>query len=226
MMGTRVHSAMRPLSGIALTSNMLSAQGLACIRGDRVLFRNIDFALAPGGLLYVLGENGSGKSSLLRLISGLLVPETGSVSWCGEKVKRASESYQSDLLYIGHLNGLKDDLTAIENLQISGRLAGCHTDIPSALAALKAIGIERCADLPVRVLSQGQKRRVALARLWLTKSPLWILDEPFAALDTLSVEILASHLSHHLINGGMAIITTHQDVAIYAQSMQTLRLDS
>jgi len=205
---------------------MLAAQDLACIRGDRVLFQNVGFALNAGGLLYVLGENGSGKSSLLRLLCGLLMPEAGSVSWCGEKVGRASESYQSNLLYIGHLNGLKDDLTAIENLQISARLAGCNADTPAALAALKAIGIERCANLPVRVLSQGQKRRVALARLWLTNSPLWILDEPFAALDTLSVEILASHLSQHLINGGMAILTTHQDVTISAQSTQTLRLDS
>ncbi|MFZ3088831.1 MAG: cytochrome c biogenesis heme-transporting ATPase CcmA [Methylotenera sp.] len=209
-----------------MTSNMLAAQDLACIRGDRVLFRNVGFTLPPGGLLYVLGENGSGKSSLLRLLCGLLMPEAGSVSWCGEKVDQATESYQSNLLYIGHLNGLKDDLTAIENLQISARLAGCNADMPAALAALKAIGIERCANLPVRVLSQGQKRRVALARLWLTDSPLWILDEPFAALDTLSVEILASQLSQHLINGGMAILTTHQDVTISARSTQTLRLDS
>lgn len=225
-MGIHVHSAMPRLLDTALTSNMLAAQDLACIRGDRVLFKNVGFTLPPGGLLYVLGENGSGKSSLLRLLCGLLMPEAGSVSWCGEKIGQASESYQSNLLYIGHLNGLKDDLTAIENLQISARLAGCNADTPAALAALKAIGIERCVNLPVRVLSQGQKRRVALARLWLTNSPLWILDEPFAALDTLSVEILASQLSQHLINGGMAILTTHQDVTINARSTQTLRLDS
>ena len=205
---------------------MFAAQGLTCIRGDRILFRNIDFALTPGGLLYVLGENGSGKSSLLRLLCGLLMPEAGSVFWQGEKVGHASESYQSNLLYIGHLNGLKDDLTAVENLQMSARLAGSEADIQAALSALKAIGIERCAHLPVRVLSQGQKRRVALARLWLTNSSLWILDEPFAALDTLSVEILAAQLGQHLNSGGMVIITTHQDVAINAQSTQTLRLDA
>lgn len=205
---------------------MFAAQGLTCIRGDRVLFRNIDFALTAGGLLYVLGENGSGKSSLLRLLCGLLMPEAGSVFWQGEKVGHASESYQSNLLYIGHLNGLKDDLTAVENLQMSARLAGSEADIQAALSALKAIGIERCAHLPVRVLSQGQKRRVALARLWLTNSSLWILDEPFAALDTLSVEILAAQLSQHLNSGGMVIITTHQDVTINAQSTQTLRLDA
>lgn len=205
---------------------MLSVQGLVCMRGDRVLFRNIDFALAAGGLLYVLGENGSGKSSLLRLLCGLLMPEAGSVFWCGEAVKQTSESYQSNLLYIGHLNGLKDDLTAAENLQTAARLAGHQADTPSVLEALKAIGIERCAHLPVRVLSQGQKRRVALARLWLTECPLWILDEPFAALDATSVEVLAARLNQHMANGGMAIITTHQDVMINAQSTQTLRLDS
>ncbi len=205
---------------------MLSAQGLACVRGDRVLFKNVGFTLNAGGLLYVMGENGSGKSSLLRLLCGLLMPEAGSVQWGGEQVKLSSERYLSNLLYIGHLNGLKDDLTAIENLQISARLAGTEANMQSALHALKAIGIERCANLPVRVLSQGQKRRVALARLWLTDCPLWILDEPFAALDTLSVDTLASHLSVHINNGGMAIITTHQDVAISAQVTQTLRLDS
>jgi len=199
---------------------------LTCIRGDRVLFRNVSFEMTPGALLYVLGENGSGKSSLLRLLCGLLTPEVGSVFWSGEQVKTGAESYQSNLLYIGHLNGLKDDLTAAENLQIAARLAGYQADASNVLAALKAIGIERCAYLPARVLSQGQKRRVALARLWLTECPLWILDEPFAALDANSIEVLTSRLNQHLSNGGMAIITTHQDVMINAQSIQTLRLDS
>jgi heme exporter protein A len=210
----------------ALISNMLSAQSLACVRGDRVLFKNVSFTLSSGGLLHVLGENGSGKSSLLRLLCGLLMPEAGSVQWGSEQVKLSSESYLSNLLYIGHLNGLKDDLTAIENLQISARLAGAEVNMQSALHALRAIGVERCANLPVRVLSQGQKRRVALARLWLTDCPLWVLDEPFAALDTLSIDVLANHLSMHINHGGMVIITTHQDVAISATATQTLRLDS
>ncbi len=205
---------------------MLMAQGLACLRGDRLLFKNVGFELKSGGLLYVLGENGSGKSSLLRLLCGLLMPEDGAVFWCGKKIKQEPEIYQSNLLYIGHLNGLKDDLTALENLQISARLAGNDISEKKTLAALAAIGIERCANLPVRVLSQGQKRRVALARLWLTESQLWILDEPFAALDTSSVEVLASRLGQHMSNGGMTIITTHQDVTIGAQSTQTLRLSS
>ena len=205
---------------------MLMAQNLACLRGDRLLFKNVGFELKAGGLLYVLGENGSGKSSLLRLLCGLLMPEDGAVFWDGKKIKQDAENYLSNLFYIGHLNGLKDDLTALENLQISARLAGNDVSEKKTLAALAAIGLERCANLPARVLSQGQKRRVALARLWLTESKLWILDEPFAALDTASVEVLATRLGQHLSNGGMTIITTHQDVTINAQSTQTLRLSS
>ncbi|PKO52321.1 MAG: heme ABC transporter ATP-binding protein CcmA [Betaproteobacteria bacterium HGW-Betaproteobacteria-20] len=205
---------------------MLTAQGLACLRGDRLLFKNINFELEAGGLLYVLGENGSGKSSLLRLLCGLLMPEVGTVFWCGKKIRQDAENYLSDLTYLGHLNGLKDDLTAQENLQISAHLAGNPVSEEGAQTALAAIGIARCANLPVRVLSQGQKRRVALATLWLSKSKLWILDEPFAALDAASVEVLASRLGEHMANGGMTIITTHQDVAINAQSTQTLRLSA
>jgi heme exporter protein A len=205
---------------------MLIAQDLACLRGDRLLFKQIGFTLSAGGLMTVLGENGSGKSSLLRMVCGLLTPELGSITWQRQPIKQASEDYLANLTYIGHLNGLKDDLTAMENLQISARLAGQHVDAPAALAALTAIGIARCAKLPVGVLSQGQKRRVALARLWLSHAPLWVLDEPFAALDATSVLTLATCISSHLARGGMTIITTHQDVAIDAQSTQTLRLSA
>ena len=203
---------------------MLIAQNLACLRGDRLLFKQVGFTLSAGGLMTVLGENGSGKSSLLRIVCGLLTPELGVLTWQGQPIKQASEDYRSKLTYIGHLNGLKDDLTAMENLQISARLAGEHVDDQAALAALTAIGIARCAKLPVGVLSQGQKRRVALARLWLSHTPLWVLDEPFAALDTASVLTLATCISAHLARGGMTIITTHQDVVIDAQTTQTLRL--
>ena len=203
---------------------MLTAQGLACLRGDRLLFKNVSFELQAGGLLYVLGENGSGKSSLLRLLCGLGLPEAGDVLWQGNNIKHDAEDYLANLTYLGHLNGLKDDLTALENLQTSARLVGNDVTESQALAALTAIGIARCAHLPARVLSQGQKRRVALAGLWVAKTKLWILDEPFAALDVASIAVLAAQLNAHLINGGMAILTTHQEVAVNAQSTQTLRL--
>lgn len=203
---------------------MLTVQNLACLRGDRLLFKNVEFELDSGGLLYVLGENGSGKSSLLRMLCGLLMPEIGTVLWDKKTIKEDSENFLSNLTYIGHLNGLKDDLTALENLTMSARAAGNEVSEDQAFAALTAIGIERCANLPARVLSQGQKRRVTLAKLWLAKGKLWILDEPFAALDLASVTKLAAKLGEHLSSGGMAIVTTHQDVTIQAQSIQTLRL--
>ncbi len=196
------------------------------MRGDRLLFKRVGFELSAGGLLYVLGENGTGKSSLLRMLCGLLMPEQGEIFWQNKKIKENAENYLPNLTYIGHLNGLKDDLTALENLQISARLAGNDVTDKQTLAALSAIGIARCANLPARVLSQGQKRRVALAMLWLTQSQLWILDEPFAALDVAATEVLATRLGEHMANGGMTIITTHQDVAINARNTQTLRLNA
>jgi len=203
---------------------MLSVHDLACVRGDRLLFKSLDIALNAGGLLYVLGDNGSGKSSLLKLLCGLLTPETGSVHWCGQNISREPEIYQSNLTYIGHLNGLKDDLSALENLSFSSGIAGKPVIASAGLAALQAIGIERYAHVSVSELSQGQKRRVALARLWLTASPLWILDEPFAALDAAAITTLTARLNQHLADGGMAVITSHQDVNINAKSTHSLRL--
>ena len=205
---------------------MLTAQGLACVRGDRLLFKDVSLVLEAGSLLYVLGENGSGKSSLLRLLCGLLTPEQGEILWAGKSIKSHAEQYLPNLKYLGHLNGLKEDLTALENLQMGARIAGQGVTAAAALAALSAIGIARCANLPVRVLSQGQKRRVALAALWLSRSPLWILDEPFAALDVAATEVLAARISEHLATGGMTILTSHQDVPIKAKSTVTLSLSA
>jgi heme exporter protein A len=203
---------------------MLTVHDLACVRGDRLLFKNLNFALNAGGLLYVLGDNGSGKSSLLKLLCGLLSPEAGDVMWCEQNISHQPEVYQSNLTYIGHLNGLKDDLSALENLSFISGIAGMNVTKNEVLVALKAIGIERCAHIAVGQLSQGQKRRVALARLWLTTSPLWILDEPFAALDAAAITILATRLTKHLADGGMAVMTSHQEIAINAMSTQSLRL--
>ena len=205
---------------------MLTAQGLACVRGDRLLFKGLGVTLEAGSLLYVLGENGSGKSSLLRMLCGLLMPEQGEILWAGKSIKNHAEQYLPNLKYLGHLNGLKEDLTALENLQMGARIAGQAVTAAAALSALSAIGIARCANLPVRVLSQGQKRRVALAALWLSRSPLWILDEPFAALDVAATEVLAARISEHLAAGGMTFLTTHQDVPIKAKSTATLRLSA
>lgn len=203
---------------------MLEVKELACIRGDQLLFDHLSFKLAAGGLLYILGTNGAGKSSLLRLICGLLPAEAGDIYWRNENIRQAREIYQSELLYIGHLNGLKDDLTALENLHMSARLAGGDVNALQSQKALEDVGLAQCLHLPVRVLSQGQKRRVSLARIWLTKAKLWVLDEPFAALDASTIVLLADKLGQHLLAGGMVILTTHQEVAIRSADEQTLRL--
>lgn len=205
---------------------MLSAQQLACLRGDRLLFKGIDIALNAGELLYVLGENGCGKSSLLRILCGLLSPNDGEVYWQQQSTKQVKEEYFSQLFYLGHLNGLKEDLTALENLRISMGLVDAQRQTYELLDALDAMGVLHCAHLPVFVLSQGQKRRVALAKLWLTSAKLWILDEPFVALDHHSIEVLSLRLSQHISSGGMAIITTHQEVNLHALSTHTLRLSA
>lgn len=203
---------------------MLIAKDLSCVRGERLLFSKVSLTLATGGLCYVQGENGSGKTSLLRMLCGLLMPAAGEVLWQGNDIRKTAPDYLQHLLYLGHLNGLKDDLTALENLLASAALAGEPVSEVQALSALAAIGIERCAMLPVGVLSQGQKRRLALARLWLSNRQLWVLDEPYSALDTASSQILTERLNLHLAQGGMAVITTHQALAITAASTQTLRL--
>lgn len=204
---------------------MLEAIDLVCVRGERALFSGLNMALAPGLLLAVVGENGSGKSSLLRILSGLLPAERGVVRWNGAEITRLGDEYTRHVTYLGHLNGMKDDLTPVENLQISAHLSGDDHSVGSAREALQAVGLGRRAHvLPTRVLSQGQKRRVALARLWLSKRPLWILDEPFAALDDTGTALLTQQFSRHLDGGGMAIVATHQAVGIRQESLRSLRL--
>lgn len=214
---------------------MLSTQNLSCIRGDRMLFNAVELRLQAGGLLYILGENGAGKSSLLRILTGLLQAESGSVFWNDQNIQQDTETYRSQLLYIGHVNAIKEDLSAHENLLFSSSINHQKVNSAQALQALQAVGLQSHAHLPTRHLSQGQKRRVALARLWLdaismpvaagnTDSKLWILDEPFASLDAEMSSVLAGRISKHLANGGMAILTTHQPVDIVSNDIQTYRL--
>lgn len=208
---------------------MLQAQNLSCIRGERHLFEQVSFTVQAGGLLYIVGENGAGKSSLLKILAGLSQPEDGKIVWQGQALTTDKSSYFDKLFYIGHLNAIKEDLSAHENLLLwpySHQLIDLNDAVSRALSA---VNLQRQAHLPARLLSQGQKRRLALARLWMVTdtSPsafLWILDEPFAALDSVMTEVLAKHISQHLQRGGIAIVTTHQPVAIDALETQTYRL--
>lgn len=204
---------------------MLDAADLACVRGERTLFSGVAFHVERGALLRVAGANGSGKTSLLRIICGLVLPAQGVVRWQGEDVRALREEYWKELVYVGHLNALKDDLTGAENLEIGAALSGRPIAEGAALAALERFGIAACASLPARVLSQGQRRRVALARLAVSGAcPLWILDEPFTALDAAAVDLMTTLISEHLTRGGMAILTTHQEVPIPGAREQRIEL--
>jgi heme exporter protein A len=205
---------------------MLELNEVACVRGERTLFRGVTFALDKGTLLRVGGANGTGKTSLLRIVCGLMLPADGEVRWRGESIRRLREDYWKDLVYVGHVNAVKDDLTAVENLAIGGALGGRPVARDQALAALDTFGIARCAPLPTRVLSQGQRRRVALARLVMSKAaPLWVLDEPFTALDVAAVDLMQRLIGEHVAAGGTTILTTHQEVAIQAPVQRRIDLD-
>jgi heme exporter protein A len=204
---------------------MLETLDLACLRGDRRLFRGLNLQLRSGQLLRVEGANGAGKTSLLRLLAGLALPAAGEVRWNGQPIRRQREAYAQALLYMGHLGGLKDELTARENLQIDCALSGA-ADIDTARidAALGGWGLARQAALPLRVLSAGQRRRAALARLQLSTAALWILDEPFNALDVDAVAQLGQCLERHVDGGGLAVITSHMPLPLPPERVQSLRL--
>lgn len=203
---------------------MLSVVGLACVRGDRLLFRDVSFSVPPGGLLHVQGANGSGKTSLLRLLVGLAVPARGAVRWRDRPILELHGDYWRELHYLGHMNAVKDDLTAVENLVIGARLSGAPVAVGRVCAVLEEVDLARSQHLPARVLSHGQKRRIALARLLLSEKPLWVLDEPFAALDTAFLALLRRVLEAHLARGGLAVLTTHQELPLQAASRQAVTL--
>ncbi|MBS0336418.1 MAG: cytochrome c biogenesis heme-transporting ATPase CcmA [Proteobacteria bacterium] len=203
----------------------LRATGLDCVRGERRLFGGLSFELGNGGLLQVSGPNGSGKTSLLRMVCGLLPPAAGTIEWNGSLIRALAEEYNAGLVYIGHLNAAKEELNARETLGLAARLAGLPSDPAAVAAALRDFGLSGCDRLPCKVLSQGQKRRLALARLKLSASrALWVLDEPFAALDAAGIAVMREALEDHLARGGLALLTTHQAVPVAAPSAQTIEL--
>jgi heme exporter protein A len=203
---------------------MLEASNLECVRGDRRLFAGVGFRLDGGEMLYLQGRNGTGKTSLLRMLCGLTPPAAGEIRWRGEPIGRLGDEFRAELCYLGHLNAIKEELTPLENLLASARLAEETLDEDAALDALERVGLAGRADLACRYLSQGQKRRVALARLVHEKRALWVLDEPYVALDTAAVDLIADLIGAHLERGGLAVLTTHQTVAVRAGAVRELRL--
>lgn len=204
---------------------MLEVKNLQCIRGDRELFTDLSFRLESSQLMLLEGRNGSGKTTLLRALCGLYMPDKGEVLWGGASIKKQDEAFRRELLYLGHLNAIKADLSVLENLRFNTLLAGEVATEDELMAALDTIGLFAFEDYPTSQLSQGQKRRVALARLLLSKATLWILDEPFVALDVAAVELLQSILAKHVENGGMVILTTHQEVPLTSGKIKRLSLN-
>jgi len=195
---------------------MLTARKLCLIRGDRCLFREVDFALDAGELLFVAGANGSGKTSLLRAIAGLLDLESGDVLWNERPVSQNRQEFRASLVWFAHRVGFKGDLTPVQNLQFeAGLRAFREVSIDDALAR---VGVEYGAELPMRVLSAGQQRRVGLARLILANAPLWMMDEPFTNLDSDGQALVRELIAEHLAGGGICAMASHQAVSIDAST--------
>ena len=206
----------------------LQVEKLSCVRGSRQLFNNLSVEVRPGELLRVLGANGAGKTSLLRMLCGLMEPTEGQILWRGKKVTAMREAFGHELIYLGHAV-LKDDLSPLENLQVASTLAGHIIDLQEARRALIDAGLRGHENTLVRRLSQGQRKRSALARLVLANSalqltPLWVLDEPFNALDSTATAWLAGLMQAHLQRQGMVILTSHQSVPLDGTAQQVLSL--
>lgn len=203
----------------------LQLDNLACTRGSRQLFGGLSLTVKPGELLRVRGANGAGKTSLLRMLCGLLLPTSGQVLWHGKPLSAQRDRLGQDLMYLGHAAALKDELSPLENLFDACALGGHIPTLTAALAALEGAGLRSHARTPARRLSQGQRRRSALARLALSQNaPLWILDEPFNALDIAANAWLTGLIEGHLKNAGMVVLTSHQDMPIAAANQLDLTL--
>lgn len=204
---------------------LLEAVDLACFRSDRQLFTGVSLELAEGEALQVHGPNGSGKTTLLRILCGLTLPSTGTVHWRGQDIASYPGHHPSEIVYVGHANGVKLELSALENLRVARALALDPTDVAPE-AALEMFGLYGFEDLPAFVLSAGQRRRVALARLLMNRGKFWVLDEPFTALDRAGIATMEALLHEHLQSGGSAALTTHQPLRLSAGPAKEIHLFS
>ncbi|OUS25966.1 heme ABC transporter ATP-binding protein CcmA [Thalassotalea sp. 42_200_T64] len=204
-------------------SVLLAADKLTCIREDRLLFDQLSFDVSAGDIIQIEGANGTGKTSLLRILAGLSQPYDGEVLYKAENIHHCQEDYNSDLIFLGHLPGIKGEMTSEENLQFYLKLHGLdHSLAEQTLAEVSLFGFE---DALASHLSAGQHRRIALARLWQSNSKIWILDEPFTAIDKAGVEKLEQLFLRHAKNGGAVILTTHQDLSIHSNDFKKIILE-
>jgi len=203
-----------------MTEYVFAGESLTCLRGERLVFVDLDFMLGAGGAVALVGPNGSGKSSLLRLMAGLLRPWAGALTWNSDPISDDTEAHGGRLHYVGHLDAVKPALTVAENVAFWAGLRGARADRPGGVgvddvkAALEAFAIGHLADVPGRFLSAGQKRRVSLARLMAAPAPLWLLDEPTTALDAAAIAALEGAIARHRAGGGMVVASTHADIAM------------
>jgi len=202
----------------------LEATGLECIRDDRTLFSDLEFTLNPGEALILEGRNGSGKTSLLRILCGIRLPDAGSVRWCGTDITRLGPDYHEHTAYVGHRDGIKLDLTPLENLAVARALGTPGETSPTA--ALEQVELYGYEDVLTRNLSAGQQRRLALARLLVTDSLLWILDEPFTSLDRRGIALVESLLEQHTGKGGLLAVTSHHAINLDNPPVQTINLSA
>ncbi len=204
------------------TNALLETRELGCTRNDRMLFERLDLDLAPGEMLVVEGPNGCGKTSLLRILTGLRLADSGSVLWRGEAIDRLAGDYYEQVAYVGHHDGVKYELSCLENLRLA-RAMGIPT--PADLdEVLERVNLYAYGDSEVGSLSAGQKRRLALARLLATESLLWILDEPFTSLDRASMALFAGMFEQHLQQGGLIVVTSHHEIDLPRQAVKRLNL--
>jgi len=203
---------------------ILEVSKLGCVRGDRRLFSGLDLSVSPGTFVQLTGPNGSGKTSLLRILCTLLTPAEGKISWNGADIRSLGEEYVAQVTYLGHRHGIKDELSAVENLRISNALNGVSVSKERAADALGQMGLAGRESLPARMLSEGQRRRAGLARLLVCDTKLWLLDEVLTSLDKGAVSLVRSLIENHVAGGGIAIVATHQDLELPAGHTKRLEL--
>jgi heme exporter protein A len=202
------------------STHSLEGTGLSCIRDDRVLFEELAFELVSGQVLLLEGKNGSGKTSLLRILCGFREPDAGEINWCGDAVN--DSPFYAQMAYVGHLDGIKKELTVLENLKMSLALSSPgQYSIDEALAKVHMAGYN---DVLVQALSAGQKRRLSLARLLITENVLWILDEPFTSLDKQGIALIETLMTEHCASGGMIVLTSHHDIDLPDVDVQRINL--